>query len=229
MKIVATSFKRSPACTTTLSAPNPVAATTNPCLCWWLLDTHRQIWVSLLWGHCCFLLGPGAHKVLFVPSKSLFPQSCVSSRGSMVGLMVISSQRAYVIPRTAAPRASAPCSTADLYLHRRHSNTQRHVWLSLCGVSASWALWPSLASMGFDYKCDFAPHTILLGHLIALGCGVSFFFFGRIQHSLVYGCSATSCNFGVLTGEDEGISFYSAILITSGGHGVICGGYGVWS
>ena len=28
-------------------------------------------------GHCSFLLGPGAHKVLSVPSKSLFPQSCV--------------------------------------------------------------------------------------------------------------------------------------------------------
>ena len=26
-------------------------------------------------------------------------------------------------------------ATADLYLHRRHSNTQRQVWLSLCGVS----------------------------------------------------------------------------------------------
>ena len=30
-------------------------------------------------GHCSFLLGPGAHKVLFVPSKSLLPQSCGSS------------------------------------------------------------------------------------------------------------------------------------------------------
>ena len=38
-----------------------------------LLDTHGQVWVSLLWGHCFFLLGPGTHKVLFVPSKSLFP------------------------------------------------------------------------------------------------------------------------------------------------------------
>ena len=38
-----------------------------------------QVWVSLLWGHCSFLLGPGEHKVLFVPSKILFPQSCVSS------------------------------------------------------------------------------------------------------------------------------------------------------
>ena len=41
-----------------------------------LLDTHGQVWVSLLWGHCSFLLGPGAHKVLLVPSKSLFPVLC---------------------------------------------------------------------------------------------------------------------------------------------------------
>ena len=30
---------------------------------------HRQIWLSLLWGRCTFHLGPGAHRVLFVPSK----------------------------------------------------------------------------------------------------------------------------------------------------------------
>ena len=54
-------------------------ATTDPCFCWRLLDTHQQVWVSLLWGHCSFLLGPGAHNALFVPSKNLFPQSCVSS------------------------------------------------------------------------------------------------------------------------------------------------------
>ena len=44
-----------------------------------LLDTHRQVWVSPLWGPCSFLWGPGACKVLSVHSKSLFPQSCVSS------------------------------------------------------------------------------------------------------------------------------------------------------
>ena len=42
----------------------------NPHLCQRLLDTHGQVWVSLLWGHCSFLLGPGANKVLFVPSKT---------------------------------------------------------------------------------------------------------------------------------------------------------------
>ena len=54
-------------------------ATVDPRLCWRLPDTHRAVWLSLLWGHCSFLLDPGVHKVLFVPSKSLFPQSCGSS------------------------------------------------------------------------------------------------------------------------------------------------------
>ena len=60
-------------------AQYPQPATVNPHLHWRLLDTHREVWGSLLWGHCSFLLGSGAHKVLFVPSKSLFPQCCGSS------------------------------------------------------------------------------------------------------------------------------------------------------
>ena len=51
----------------------PQPATLNPCLHRNLRDTHGQVWLSLLWTHCSFLQGPGAHKVLFVPSKSLFP------------------------------------------------------------------------------------------------------------------------------------------------------------
>ena len=54
-------------------------ATVDPHLCWKLLDTHRQVWLSLLWGHCSFLLGPGSYKVLFVPCENLFAQSCESS------------------------------------------------------------------------------------------------------------------------------------------------------
>ena len=66
----------------------PQQPTANPHLHRRLLDTHRQVWVRLLWGHCFFLQGPGGHKVLFVPSKSLFPQPCVSSGSCMVGLMM---------------------------------------------------------------------------------------------------------------------------------------------
>ena len=86
-------------------SPTLQQATTDPHLCQRLLDTHGHVWVIFLWGHCSFLLGPGSPKVLFVPSKSLFPQSSVSSGGSMEGLITISSKRAYVIPRSAAPRA----------------------------------------------------------------------------------------------------------------------------
>ena len=50
-------------------------AVVDPCLHQKLLDTHGQLWVSLLWGHCSFLLGAGVHKVLFVPFKHPFPQS----------------------------------------------------------------------------------------------------------------------------------------------------------
>ena len=81
-------------------------ATADPRLCWTLLDTQGQVCVSLLWGHCSFLLGPGVHKVLFVPSKSLFLQSYVSSCGSMVGLMVTSTKKAHGIPKSAAIEAS---------------------------------------------------------------------------------------------------------------------------
>ena len=99
-------------------------ATTNPHLPQRLLDTHEQVWVSVLWGHCCFLLGPDECKVLFVPFKSLFSQPCVSSGGSIVGLMASCSKRAYSLPRSTAPRAlPLQQSAAELYLLRRYPNT----------------------------------------------------------------------------------------------------------
>ena len=57
----------------------PGQASVDPCLCSRFLDTHRQDWLSFLWCHCSFLMDLGAHRVLFVPSRSLFPQSCGSS------------------------------------------------------------------------------------------------------------------------------------------------------
>ena len=49
------------------------------------------------------------------------------------------------------------------------------------------------------------------GFSFALGHGV--YFFAEIQHSPVDGCSAASCNLRVLKGEDEHMSFYSAIIV----------------
>ena len=102
MKIMATSFKRSHAHTAALSAPNPEAGHHQPMP---LMETPGHSWASLgqhLVGSLLFL-GPGAHKVLFLPSKSLFSPSCASSGSSLVGLMATSSKRAYAIPKSAAP------------------------------------------------------------------------------------------------------------------------------
>ena len=80
--------------------PTLQQATTNPRFHWRLLDTPEQVWVSLLWGHRSFLLGPGARSSVCALQDSI-PQSCVSSGSSVVGLMAISSKRAYATPRSA--------------------------------------------------------------------------------------------------------------------------------
>ena len=169
MKIMVTSLKRSHACTAKLSAPNPAAGHHDPRLHWRLPDTHRQVRDSLLWGHCSFLLGPGAQGSVCALQESI-SQSGVSSGGSMVGLMATSSKRANAIPRSAAPRAPVP--EAD---HRRPVPPQERLTVlsqSLWGpwvlvhTRFAWALWASLAGMGFDSKREFAPPTVLLGLLL---------------------------------------------------------------
>ena len=93
-----------------LVLPTLQLATANQRLHQKLLDSHRQVLVSLLWGHRSFLLDSGAHKFLFVPSCALhrtISQSCVSSDSSIVGLITTSSKRAYAIPKSVS-RAPVP-------------------------------------------------------------------------------------------------------------------------
>ena len=70
----------------------------RPHLCQSLLATHRHVWLCLLWGS--LLLSPGSWNTegFVCVLQSLFPQCCVTFDGSMVGLMVTSSKRAYAIP-----------------------------------------------------------------------------------------------------------------------------------
>ena len=70
---MATSFKRPHACTATIISPNPAAGDHRPTS---PLKTPGHYQASLdqsLMGSLLLLLGPGAHKVLFVPFTSLFP------------------------------------------------------------------------------------------------------------------------------------------------------------
>ena len=108
-------------------------------------------------------------------------------------------------------------ATADLFLSRRHSDTQRQVWSVSVGP-----LGPGAHKVLFEpSKCLWQAWGLILNVILpllpsywgvsfALGCGVSFF--DGIQHSPVNGCFAASCNFGVLAGEDDHMSFYSAIF-----------------
>ena len=108
MKVMVTSFKRSHACTATLSAPNPAAGHHRPTP---LLETpgHPQasLGQSLL---VSLILSPGSWctQGSVCALQESISQSCVSSGSSMVGLMATSSKRAYAIPTSAAPRALVP-------------------------------------------------------------------------------------------------------------------------
>ena len=78
-KVMVTSYKKSCARTATLSSSDPEAGHRWPMP---LPETPGHSQASLcqsLGGHCTFVLGPGAHKVLFVPSKTLFPQDSAGS------------------------------------------------------------------------------------------------------------------------------------------------------
>ena len=123
-------LQKVPACTATLSAPNPAAGHRDPRLSWTLLGKSESVSCGSL------LPSPGSWcaQVSVCASRSLFPQSCVSSGSFMVGLMVTSPKRAYAIPKSGTPRApSLWQSTADPYLHRRHSNTVL--------AQSLWGLW----------------------------------------------------------------------------------------
>ena len=212
MKKMATSFKMSSVCTATLSAPESAT------------------------GHCQPMPPPGTpgHSQAslgqsFVGSPHLSPGSwcahgfvcALQEPASLVlckfWLMATTSKRAYATSRSTAPKT--PTSVAGHCWPIPPQETLKHLKAGLaylCGVfwcaqGFIWAFWASLAGRGFDSKCDFAPPTVFLGLLLCPGMwGI---FFDGIQHSPVVDCSAASCNFGALLGEDESTSFYSVILL----------------
>ena len=133
MKIMVTSLKRSHARTVALSTPDPKV---GHCRLTPLPETPGHSQASLgqsLVGS--LLLSPGSwcSQVLFVPSKSLFPMSCVSPGGSMVGFMVTSPEG---LCHSHVCCSQSPCLCGrPLLAHTSAGDAQRQVWLSLCGFS----------------------------------------------------------------------------------------------
>ena len=155
-------------------------ATANPRLHRRLLDTHGQVWVSLLWGHCSFLLGPGVHKVLFVPSKTVSPVLCKFWQlyGGVNGDLL---QEGLGHTQVCCTQSPCPCGRPQL---TRTSAGDTHIqfWFSLCGVSLSWCaqgLFEPSECLWWVWGLSLNVISPLLpscwGFSFALGCEVSFF------------------------------------------------------
>ena len=168
-------------------------ATTDPRLCWRLLDPLGQAWVSLLWGHCSFLLDPGAHKVCLCPPRICFP---VLSKfwwlyGVVNGDLL---QEGLCHTQVCSTQSTSPCGSPVL-TRTSTGDAQTQFWLILCGLSGSWC-----AQGLFDSsECLWCVCGLILNMIspllpscwgfFALGCGESFL--SGIQYSLVNGCSET--------------------------------------
>ena len=100
-------------------------ATADPRLRQRLVDTHRQVWVSLLRGYCSFLLGPGAQGSVCALLESVSPVLC-KFWGLCGGVNGDLLQEGLWHTQVCCTQSPCPCSgqtTADLYLHRRRSDT----------------------------------------------------------------------------------------------------------
>ena len=170
IKIIMASFKRSPACAAALSAPNPAAC-------------HHQLTPPPKTpGHSQASLGQSLVRLLLLSPGSWCAQGFVCALQESVSPVLLKFWLLYggvnggLFQRGLCHIQVCPHpeplllrqAIDDPSFHKRHSDTQRQVWLNLCGVlwctqGFIWVLWVSLGSMGFDSKDKSIPHTVLLG------------------------------------------------------------------
>ena len=136
MKIMATSLKRSHACTATLSAPEPAAG-------------HRQLTPPLETpGYSLASLGQSLVGLLLLPLGSWCAQGSVCALqesvspvlckfwwlyGGVIGNLL---QEGLCHTQVCCIQSPCPCSS-PLLTHTSTGDTQTQFWLSLCGVSGS--------------------------------------------------------------------------------------------
>ena len=214
MMVMLTSFKRIYASTVVFSVPAPQPATVGPGVHWRLLNIYSQVWLSLIWDHCSFLLGPGVHKVLFLPSKSLFSWLCDWVNGDILREDLGHKPASQFCYSQISYSCSVPlltCASAgDTQTFKGRSGS---VSVGSLGSSLNKVLFEPYKSL---WWADLILNVILSlllsswGFSFALPCAVSFF--GGIQHYPVDVFLSVSCSFGILAGENEHTSFYSAII-----------------
>ena len=117
--------------------PTLQKVTADPCLRWRLLDSQWQVWASLLWGHCSFLLHPGAHRSCLCSPSVYFPVLCKFCRlyGGVNGDLL---QEGLCHNQVYCTQSPCPCSS-PLLTCTSAGDTQTQFCLSLGGVSGSWS------------------------------------------------------------------------------------------
>jgi len=197
--------------------PTLQQATVDPRLHWRLLDTHGTSLGQSLVGS--LLLSSGSwctQGSLCILQESVSSVLCKFWQfyGRVNGDLLHEGLWHTQVCYTQSP---CPCSS-PLLTHTFTGDTQTQFWHSLCGISGSWCaqglfepsvrLW-WVRSLILNVILPLLPPC--WGFSFVLGCGVSFF--GGIHHSPVNDCSAASCSFGDLAGEDERMSFYPTIKL----------------
>ena len=125
------------------------------------LKQSRWFWFSRLWGHCSFSLGLGAHKILFVPSKTEFSVSHSFVENLLSNLTGIQGRIPWGFPM---PLSDSPGWEAWHEVYNLDNSGRTSLVLLFCSL---WILW-----YGFDFYHDWASPTIPLKILNCLGCRV---------------------------------------------------------
>ena len=127
--------------------PTLQQATTNPRLCWRVLNTHRQVWVSLWWGHCSFLLGPGCTRFCLCPPRAYFPVLCEFLQlcdGVNSDLL----QEGLCHTQVCCTQSPCPCGS-PLLARTSTEDAQTQFCLSFCGVPGSWCIQESSGAINY--------------------------------------------------------------------------------
>ena len=139
--------------------------------------------------------------------------------GSTIGLIVTSTKKACAtccVAQVCLTQSPYPCSrplltsTGETQTLKGRSGSVSVVSL---GPGVHKVLFESSNNLWWVWGMILNASFLLLpsccGFSFTLGHGVSYF--GEIQYSPVNWCSAASCNFGVLTGEDESMSNFAIL------------------
>ena len=117
--------------------PNLQQATANPCLHWKLLNPHRQVWVSLLWGSLLFSPGSWCTQGSVCDLQESVSRVLCKFWWLYGGVNGDLLQDGLCHTQVCCTPSPYPCSI-PLLTCTSSGDTQTQFCLSLCGVFGSW-------------------------------------------------------------------------------------------